>query len=290
MTGYGRASQSNASHTVSIEIQTVNHRYLDITFHSPRHLLYLEDAMKKIIQSTLQRGMVTVQLTLSGERLTQKEVQVNWELLDQYAEGFKQIVERYRISPEYSVGDIVDLENVFEVSSITKESAVLDDLVFSVLEQALYNIQDMRLQEGRHLYEDLSQRLIELDRFVSDIREYAPLVVKDYRKRLSQRMEEFLTEAGSVVDQERLLNEVAFFSDKVNVDEELTRLMSHIEQFQFFLKDDSPVGRKMDFLIQEMHREINTMGSKANDIHIAQKVVEVKSSLEKIREQIQNIE
>ena len=290
MTGYGRASQSNGSHTVSIEIRTVNHRYLDTTFHGPRHLLYLEDAMKKVIQSTLQRGMVTVQLTLSGERLTQKEVRVNWELLDQYIAGFKQISERYHLSSDgYSIGDIVDLENVFEVSSVPKESVVLDDLVLSVLENALYTIQDMHLQEGRHLYEDLSQRLIELDQSVSDIRQHTPSVVNDYRKRLSQRMAEFLAEAGSV-DQERLLNEVAFFSDKVNIDEELTRLTSHIRKFQVFLDDDSPVGRKMDFLTQEMNREINTIGSKANDIHIAQKVVEVKSHLEKIREQVQNIE
>ncbi|GGE41729.1 hypothetical protein GCM10011391_20610 [Pullulanibacillus camelliae] len=289
MTGYGRASQSNASHTVSIEIRTVNHRYLDITFHSPRQLLYLEEAMKRAIKSTLQRGMVTVQLTLSGEPLIRNEVRVNWQLLDQYVESFKQIAERYHIPADYHINDVVQLGDVFEVSSVYQASSALDDFVLSVLEQALYNIQDMRLQEGRHLHEDLGKRLKELEQSVRDIRHHAPQVVEEYRKRLNQRMTEFLANSGPV-DQARLLNEVAFFSDKANIDEELTRLSSHIQQFYSFLNEDGPVGRKMDFLIQEMNREINTIGSKANDIHIARQVVEVKSHLEKIREQVQNIE
>ncbi|GGH74732.1 uncharacterized protein (TIGR00255 family) [Pullulanibacillus pueri] len=289
MTGYGRATLSNGTHTVTVEMKSVNHRYLEMTFNTPRSLLHLEDDMKRCIKNVLHRGSITVLLTISGESLNETTLHVNWDLLDQYIEKLKTISDRYGLEIQHHLQDINQFNDVFTVIEKPKQTSSIDALILSTLNAALDHHKAMRLKEGQHLYYDLKERLSEVDKCVKKIHEYAPKVVETYRNRLENRILDFLN-GRALVDEERLLNEVAGFAEKVNIDEELTRLSSHSEQFRAFLEESGPVGRKMDFLIQEMNRETNTIGSKANDIHIAREVVEIKSHIEKIREQIQNIE
>ena len=289
MTGYGRATQSNHTHTVTVELKSVNHRYLEITFNHPRQLLYLEDDMKRVIKNVVQRGSITIFITIAGEPLSETRMTVNWELLDQFISNANSIAHRYTLNSDLNISDIFQFSDVFEVKEQPKEDQEVDALILSALEEAVGNLQAMRLKEGLHLKEDLLSKLSEVEKNLQIIRDFTPVVVEEYRKRIEHRVRDFLSGRADI-DDERLLNEVAVFSDKANIDEELTRLVSHTQQFKAFLEESGPIGRKIDFLIQEMNREINTIGSKANDIHIARKVVEIKSELEKMREQVQNIE
>ncbi|WP_165886898.1 YicC/YloC family endoribonuclease [Scopulibacillus darangshiensis] len=289
MTGYGRAISENQRHRVSVEVKSVNHRYLDISLNIPRQLFYLEDKIKQIIKSSIKRGKLYFYLTVDGESLTSPKVETNWPILEQYIRECQQIFERYPIQNEIGISDLLQLPDLFLTSETPLDAGDLEPLIIKAADRAVKDLTGMRKREGEHIYNDLSERNDTLQKMVLELRDYAPSVKKNYMERLEKHVLEFL-QGHADIDEQRLLTEAAVFADKSNIDEELTRLTSHTKQFAELLDAHEPKGRKFDFLIQEMNREVNTIGSKGNDVLISRFVVDIKSELEKIREQVQNVE
>lgn len=289
MTGYGRADVMIDGIKISIEIRSVNHRYHEIMFKMPKDFISLEDKMKKTIQKYMKRGRLDVFVTLDVDNNPNQQLKVDWGLIDQYIEVLKQFKQRYDIEGEVSIKDILTVPDLINVGQEIFELDLIQDDILSTLELATKNLADMRANEGDNLYIDLTTRIASMQDLLLNLQERAPLVVEEYRNKLTTRIKDWL-EGEVDIDEARLLNEVAFFTDKANVDEEITRLKSHFQQFLVILEQDEPVGRKLDFLIQEMNREVNTIGSKANDLSLSQTVVNLKSELEKMREQVQNVE
>jgi uncharacterized protein (TIGR00255 family) len=287
MTGYGRAQVSSNQLDVTVEMKSVNHRFSEIQIRMPRQLLKLEEKMKKILSRFIHRGRVEVFVTIEGEGLIHRSLHIDWELLDDYYQLVNRITERYNLPKDVTLQDLLMRDELISIEEREEANEEVEQLVLAAVEEAGKQLLDMRQKEGEELHKDLEHHLQKLCTTVESLKELAPSVVKAYKERLEKKMKEF---ASGVFDEARLLTEVAVFSDKADINEEITRLLSHIQQFQHTLQLQEPVGRKLDFLIQEMNREVNTIGSKANDSHIASKVVEMKTFLEKMREQVQNIE
>lgn len=289
MTGYGKGEYENELYRFTVEIKSVNHRYNDILVKMPRHISYLEDTIKKTIKEKINRGKVDVYINLEYINESAVDVKVDIPL----ARAYKLALEELRT--ELDIEDNIRLNNILSMNEVVKterkninENLVADCLLKS-LSIAIANISEMREREGQELKKDMLIKLDNIENFLHIIQEKSPSVVVEYRDKLKVRISELL-DNSIVIDEERLSSEVAFFADKSSVDEEIVRLKSHIKQFKSILEDGDSVGRKLDFLIQEFNREINTIGSKANDITISNSVVELKAELEKIREQVQNIE
>ncbi|MBM7644302.1 uncharacterized protein (TIGR00255 family) [Scopulibacillus daqui] len=289
MTGYGRAFNDTGKHRISAEIKSVNHRYLDISLNIPRQLIYLEDKMKQIIKKSVKRGKVYLYLTIDGEPLSSQKVDVNWPLVEQYIEAFHQLEDRYSIKNNIQMSHFLECQDIFIANETALDLNDVENDILKVVHQSVEELCAMRQKEGENIAEDLSGRLGLLEKKLNELKDEAPHVKEQYKQRLEKHVKEFL-EGHAEIDEQKLYNEVAVFSDKSNIDEELTRLDSHINQFAAFMVQTEPVGRKLDFLIQEMNREINTIGSKGNNAAISRHVVDIKSELEKIREQVQNIE
>ncbi|MFC7392496.1 YicC/YloC family endoribonuclease [Scopulibacillus cellulosilyticus] len=289
MTGFGRAFNDTGRHRISVEIKSVNHRYLDISLNIPRQLLYLEDKIKQIIKKSVKRGKVYLYLTIDGEPLSTQKVDINWPIVEQYITAFHQLQEHYSIKDNIQLSHLLACQDVFAADETTIDLDDVEDDILQTVEQSVEGLYAMRRQEGENIEQDLSERLKILDKKIEELTAEAPHVKEQYKQRLEKHVKEFL-EGHAEIDEQKLYNEVAVFSDKSNIDEELTRLVSHINQFTAFMAQTEPIGRKLDFLIQEMNREINTIGSKGNDAAISRYVVDIKSEIEKIREQIQNIE
>lgn len=289
MTGYGKGEAASELYKFKVEIKAVNHRYSDISIKIPRHISYLEEKIKKIIKDKISRGKIDVYINLEYISESAIEVKVDIPLAKAYKEALDSLTE------ELNFNDEVRLNNILSISEIvrTDKKELDEDLTWNTLKEALdialENILNMRIAEGTELKNDIMKKLDNIEREVNLIAERAPSVVLEYKERLRDRIKNLLDDNVSL-DEERLCNEIAFFADKSSIDEEIVRLYSHIKQFRAILNEKNSVGRKLDFLIQELNREINTIGSKANDIVIANYVVNLKSELEKIREQIQNIE
>lgn len=289
MTGYGRGEYSDESYNFKVEIKSVNHRYNDITIKMPRHIGYLEEKIKKIIKEKITRGKVDVFIYLDYVNESAMDIKVDIPLAKAYKEAL------IELSQELNLEEDIRLHNILGLSEITKteRKEIDEDSLFKCLENATYlaldEIMAMKTHEGKELKKDMLSNLGKIESFLVIIEERSPLVVLEYKDKLKERISS-LFEDGLEVDEDRINSEVIFFADKSDINEEIVRLKSHIKQFISILSEEGSVGRKLDFLIQEMNREINTIGSKANDIIIAQNVVEVKSELEKIREQVQNIE
>lgn len=289
MTGYGRADTTIQGMKITIEIRSVNHRYHEIMFKMPKDLISLEDPMKKIVQGYIKRGRVDVFITTDFENNSNKKVKVEWDLVKQYIELAKEFNEQFKIDDELKLRDILSLPDLVNIGQDALAVENLGEEILGALELASKNLLAMRINEGSHLSKDLSSRIKYMDDVVNKIELKSPVVVEEYRSKLITRINEWL-EGIVDIDEARLLNEVAFFTDKASIDEEITRLKIHFQQFLLILEQKEPVGRKLDFLIQEMNREVNTIGSKANNITLSQLVVELKSELEKLREQVQNVE
>ena len=289
MTGYGKGEAINQFYKLKIEMKSVNHRYLDINVKMPRYLIYLEENIKKLIKEKLHRGKVDVFVNFDFAEVSAVDVMVDIPL----ARSYKQALEGLR--NELGIEDSIRLSNILTVSDIirTEKKELDDDMVWEALKEsvgsALDNITEMREFEGQQLRNDILSKLDNIEKIVVGISEKAPLVVEEYRTKLSDRIKAIL-ENGSEIDLDRLAMEVAIFADKSSIDEELTRLGSHVSQLRAILKEEGSVGRKLDFLIQEFNREINTIGSKSSNSDVVKSVVDLKSEVEKIREQIQNIE
>ncbi|TCN25675.1 YicC/YloC family endoribonuclease [Mesobacillus foraminis] len=287
MTGFGRSRADSDRYGVTVEIKTVNHRFCEFHIRMPRQLMNLEDKIKKGIAKYIQRGRVEVYVTLEGQGTATRSVQVDWDLLDQYIQYISDIKEKYGLTGELSLQELVSREELIQIEEKESDNEELESLVLEVIMQAAAEARKMRDREGLALETDLKGNINGLKDRIDQVRQLAPLVVEQYRERLSKRMADFI---NGDVDESRILTEVAVFADKADINEELTRLESHIGQFYKILLLQEPVGRKLDFLVQEMNREVNTIGSKANDSKIAMEVVEMKSLLEKVKEQVQNIE
>lgn len=287
MTGYGRGFCENEHLRVQVEVKTVNHRFCEFNIRMPRQLLVLEDKIKKQLGSYMRRGRAEVFITVEGDGLIHKKVAVDWSLLDQYMTSLDAISTNYHMHPNSSIQTVPHLEGVFLIQEEQTNSNELETLITSAVQQAGEQLKSMRVEEGLQLKRDILQQIDKLQTAANQVIQYAPLVIQHYQERLQQKMSEF---TSGLVDETRLLNEVAIFVDKADINEEITRLNSHINQVLTTLDSEEAKGRKLDFLLQEMNREVNTIGSKANDSRIAMEVVEMKSLLEKIKEQIQNIE
>ncbi|MCK9526177.1 MAG: YicC family protein [Limnochordia bacterium] len=288
MTGFGRGEAKDSRFSVQVEVKAVNHRYLDLFFRIPKQYSQLEETVRSIITRRASRGRLEVILSLEDFGVQERTVETNTALLQGYLRALRTIQAELETDEPVKLSDLLSLPGVLEVDEPTTDWEDLHKVVAEATDLAMDGLEAMRVAEGRSLFEDLQQKILLIEDLRQAVAAQAPGVIIDYRNRLRERLGELLD--GTTITEERFLGEVAIFADRCSVDEELVRLTSHIEQFRETLQAGDSVGRKLDFLIQEMNREVNTIGSKANNVHIAGLVVNLKSELEKVREQIQNIE
>ena len=288
MTGYGRAVQTVNGREFTVEIRSVNNRYLDCSVKLPRMLSFAEDTLKQAVKATISRGKVDVFVTQRSEGASDVKITLNSAMVAGYLEAMNAMAEEFKIREDISVALLSGMPEVFTVDKPqVDEEQLLHDLM-GVVNAALDNYDAMRTKEGLALKNDLTNRGNTIRELVSQVEAGNAQTVIDYRTRLYNKLQEVL--ANAAIDESRILTEAAIFADKVAVDEETVRLRSHLEQMDSMLASGGPIGRKLDFLLQEMNREANTIGSKCTDVRLARVVVDIKAELEKIREQTQNIE
>lgn len=287
MTGFGRNKFENEERTYEVEIKSVNHKYCDISVKMPRALSYLEEKIKKQISSKISRGKIDVYITFDNNSAKGKNIKINKELANIYIKELKELAKENDINGEICVTEISKFPDVLTIQNVEDEDTIWNELSKCV-ESAILNFIDMREEEGRKIAIDLEKRIEQISDKVEQISKYSTGLVEEYVVKLKTRIKELLK--TDVVDKDRLAQEIVIYSDKCSVQEELTRLRSHIEQFEKLLQENIAVGKKIDFLMQEMNRETNTIGSKANSLDITNLVIEIKTELEDIREQVQNIE
>ncbi|MFJ7751997.1 YicC/YloC family endoribonuclease [Peribacillus muralis] len=287
MTGYGRDEAGNGQVNVFAEIKTVNHRFCEHTIRMPRQLLVLEEKVKKKANQYIRRGRVEIFITVEGESLVTKKVKVDWDLADQYVGLMTEVKDKYKLGSSITLQDILQLDSIFMTEEVPAVPRDLEALLLKSVSGALENLKKMRAHEGQELALDMINQLNRFGEVIAGVKNHAPSVVEKYKTRMEIKLAE-LTD-GQIEDS-RIVTEAAIFADKCDINEELTRLDSHVQQFSATLSQNEPIGRKLDFLVQEMNREVNTIGSKANDSLITREVVEMKSLLEKLKEQVQNIE
>ncbi len=288
MTGYGRSRQVLDGREITVEIRSVNHRYLEYSARIPRMYGYLEEKLKTFLQSSVSRGKVEVTVTIQNLTGGDTVVQINQALAKGYLDAMRSQAEYLGLKDDLTLSTLTRFNDVFTLQKLEEDQQVIWNSVQQVAQQALDQFLEMRRREGERLKLDLLQKLELLKGHVAAVEEQSPKTVAAYRERLLQKMEELL--ADRCIDQQRILLEAGLYAEKIAVDEETVRLKSHLEQFAQMMEQSGPVGRKLDFLVQEINRETNTIGSKAQDLAVTRRVVEMKSEIEKIREQIQNIE
>ena len=288
MTGYGAAKGTAAGLSVTIELKSVNNRYLDVSVKLPRGLLSAEDALKSAVGRHTTRGKVDMFVTVDASESDDMEVRVNEPLLRGYIEALRSVSEKFALSDDMTLMSVCRLPEVLSVSRREVDGDELSAGLVEIAERALGEYDAMREREGARLRDDVLARIECIEGLTAAVEERAPETVAEYRARLEQKLREVL--ADHTADEARILTECAIFADRVAVDEETVRLRSHLAQLRVLVNGESPVGRKMDFLIQELNREANTIGSKCQSADVARIVVDLKSEIEKIRQQIQNVE
>jgi len=288
MTGFGRGKIEDGGKELMVEIKTVNHRYCDIYIKMPRQISFLEDKVREVIRKKISRGKVDVYITYDDFSEDSKDIIIDRALAEAYNRSVQLLRDEFGLKDDISVSLIARFPDVLRVEKPEEDEEKIWSLLSVALNDALDALINMRQIEGEGLMHDLLERTTIIENNIKEISIRAPEVVKEYKCKLENRIKELLDQ--QIVDENRLAMEVAIFADRCSIEEELVRLGSHIKQLRETLKLSQPVGRKLDFLLQELNREINTIGSKANDLIITNQVVEIKSELEKIREQIQNIE
>ena len=288
MTGYGRDQQLLHGRSITVEIRSVNHRYFEFSCRAPRGCAFLEDRLKRSLQSAISRGKVEVSLTLQTIESRHTSVAVDHALAGQYLTALRALGEEYSLPDDLTLSSVARLPDVFTLCRDEEDEEELAADVLQVLQNALDRFVAMREAEGERLRADVLSRVVTMEEHLSFVEERSPQTVMEYRARLTAKLTELLN--GAVPDENRILTEAAIVADRLAVDEETVRLRSHFAQLRRIMESTEPVGRKLDFLVQEMNRETNTIGSKCSDTAIAGHVVEMKSEIEKIREQIQNIE
>lgn len=288
MTGYGRGEAVLHDRTITVEVRAVNNRYLDCAVKIPRLYVFAEEAIKAQVQSQVGRGKVDVFVTIDATAADKVAVTLNRPVADGYYAALTQMRETYDLAEPVSLSLLSRFPDVFLVEKEQGDADVIAGDILQVLSQALTDFNAMRAREGAKLADDVRAKAGTIASLVTQVEQRSPETVAAYREKLRQRMEEVLE--NTQIDESRILTEAALFADKVAVDEETVRLRSHLAQLEEMLQAEGPIGRKLDFLIQEFNREANTIGSKAQDVQLARVVVDIKAEIEKIREQIQNIE
>jgi uncharacterized protein (TIGR00255 family) len=287
MTGYGRGQAQVDGLAFSVEIRAVNHRYGDISIKAPRLLMPLEGQIKKLVSAVLKRGKIDVFITQETTSQSQSQPVVNRPLADAYMRVYRQLIADYQLEGGVALGLLVGQKDVLLAQEATVEEQELTACLLQALDTALKALVSMREKEGEATRVDISQRLVMLADLLAGIGKRAPQVPLEWQQKLKERLARLGDDAG---DPQRVAQEIAVFADRCDISEEITRFNSHLAQFRALLEEAEPVGRQLDFLVQELNREGNTMGSKSNDAELTRQVVLLKSELEKIREQVQNIE
>lgn len=288
MTGYGRGEQTVNGYNITVELRSVNNRYLDCNVRIPRLYLFAEESIKSRVQNAISRGKVDVFVTLESTGEQKLKVNLNKPVAEGYHAALRELAETYGLADDISVSLLSRFPEVLVAEKAEEDVEQMAKDICCVLDKALNDFDQMRTREGARLKEDILSRAATIEKKVALVEQRSPETVSEYRARLEARMNEVLS--NTQIDPARILTEAAIFADKVAVDEETVRLYSHITQLRDMLDKGGAIGRKLDFLIQEFNREANTIGSKCSDIEIARHVVDVKAEIEKIREQIQNLE
>lgn len=289
MTGYGNKQIVTEQATITVEIKTVNHRFLDIQMKIPNRLLFLEEKLKKIIQSFFQRGRVEVYIQIDGDTLFSKQVQINWSLIEQYMTQLQELKQRYQLAGDIPITVISAFPDVFSIQEVEEYSDELISTLLSVVTDVCKQVYAMRRVEGQALQNDLQERSETLQQLVDVIKRLRPMVMEEYRERIKHRLELHLNQELSK-DDSRIYQEIVLLAEKGDISEEITRINSHIQQFKQTLELDEPIGRKLNFITQELLREVNTIGSKSVNSLISEHTITLKSEIEKIKEQVQNME
>ncbi len=287
MTGFGRGEYENEGRTYTVDIKSVNHKYSDISVRLPRFLNTVEDKIRKRVSNAISRGKVDVFVSFENYSSQGTTIKINRELAKEYIKELKLLADEADLKFDVNVIDITKFPEILKLEDDEDEELIANELMIA-LEKALESFVSMREVEGTKLIEDIENRIHVIEGKVGEITKFSSTLVEEYIQKLETRVKELMKD--NVVDEARLMQEIVIFSDKSSIEEELTRLSSHISQFLNLIKESSPIGKKIDFLIQEINREVNTIGSKANCLDITNRVIEIKTEVENIREQIQNIE
>lgn len=287
MTGFGSGTVENDAYKVQAEVKALNQRYLDIDFHAARELMPWEDAIRNVLKKYAARGKLSVYITVTDKREGQVSVEIKRELAQAYQAAYTQLAHDLGIKGKLKLRDLLKLPNLVQANETDSDDAC-EEVLLSAVDKAAAELEKMRLKEGEHLRQDFLRRLTDIEKMIGNLEALAPEIVNAYRERLQKFVDGVLT--ATEIDETRIVQETAVFADRVNFTEEIVRLKSHIVKFRDLMDLDEPLGRKLDFLLQEMNREANTIGSKANNSSAAHIVVDIKSEIEKIREQVQNIE
>jgi uncharacterized protein (TIGR00255 family) len=287
MTGYGKSTLATDSREYQVEIKTINHRFADINVKMPRVLSYLEEDVKKEILKQVSRGKIEVFITYSNSSSENNEVKINTEIAKLYINELRNLAETEGLQSNIEVTEVAKFPDVLKIKSNNDDEKIKEELL-EVVKNATTNLVNMRTAEGEKIEQDLNNRINDIEAKTSEISKLSTGLIGDYVVKLENRIKELLK--TEEIDKSRLAQEVVIYADKCSVEEEITRLKSHISQFRKMLENEGAIGKKIDFLIQEMNRETNTIGSKANNLEITNYVIEIKTQLEDIREQIQNIE
>lgn len=288
MTGFGRASGVTGGKEYLVEIRAVNSRYCELTVKLPRSFTYLEEKLKTLIKGTVSRGKTEVYLSVTDVESRSTAVTVNTAVIKNYLEEMRRCGNELGLNDNLALSDIFRMTDAFTVIRTEADEEEIWAAVKSIAEQALEKFTEMREKEGEKLRADVLEKLANIERMTEEVEKQSPLTTEAYRKKLYDKMTEILEDKQ--IDEQRILTEAAIFAEKTAVDEETVRLHSHFKQFREMCDSTEPIGRKLDFMVQELNRESNTIGSKAQDVNITKLVIEMKSEIEKIREQIQNIE
>lgn len=288
MTGFGRVQETVDGMNITVELRSVNHRYFEFTAKVPRTYGFLEEKLKTFTNTLVARGKVECYVAVEQLEESETTVSVNASLAKGYVDALRQLSEKFGLTADISAGALSRYPDVLVLQKTAADEDRIWNAVRTVTEKAVRRFIEMRETEGTKLKADILSRADTILEHVAFVEERSPQTVKEYNEKLKQRMEELL--GSTQVDEQRLLTEAAIFADKIAVDEETVRLRSHISQLRTFMEADEPIGRKLDFLVQEINREANTIGSKAQDVEIAKRVIAIKAEVEKIREQVQNIE
>lgn len=288
MTGYGKGVSKRDGKTITIEIKTVNHRFLDCNIKLPRNFLFVEDRVKKAVSSAISRGHIDLYLTYEQSSTDEGAYTVDMELANNYLTAVRQLENGTGLANDVTLSTLLRVGDIVTRQQSVEDEDLLAEMTLEAASEALVNLKVMREKEGQSQKADIASKLGTIEACLDRIKEFAPKVVEDYRALLNARIAEVVE--PSLVDKQRLATEVALYADHCAIDEEITRLSTHISNMRSLLEATEPVGRKMDFLVQEFNRETNTIGSKANDMRITKEVLAIKNEIEKMREQAANIE
>ncbi len=288
MTGYGQAVSSFDDYRITIELKTVNNRYLDTSVRVYKQFSFVEESVRELINGKISRGKVDAAILFDNIKKDDRVVTLNKEVAEGYFEALKNMAEIFGIENDVKTSSLSAFPDIFTIEKKEQDKEKICEDVKSVLSLALDDLKNSRMREGERLKKFFDESLLKMADLVGKIESRSPETIAEFAQRIKQRVEDFTN--GITIDESRLLAEVCLYTDKINITEEITRFMSHLKEFKSLLESNIPVGRKLDFTVQELNREANTMGSKCNDYEISRLVVELKSEIEKVREQVQNIE